>query len=98
MIDFDETGLEATVARHEIAAEHALLDTLRDSGRPGLLLFSSGSTGKPKAILHDFERVADKFRKQRAATVAIPFLMIERVGWQQSGSRRDRPRIYPGSS
>ena len=79
-ITFDEAGLEATVTRHEVAAESALLDALRDSGRPGLLLFSSGSTGTPKAILHDFARVADKFRKQRTASIAIPFLMIDHFG------------------
>ena len=50
----------------------------RDS--PGLILFSSGSTGKPKAILHDFARVADKFRVARTPTVAIPFLMIDHFG------------------
>lgn len=80
LIEFDEAGLDATVMRHGVAAENALLDTLRDSGRPGLLLFSSGSTGKPKAILHDFERVTDKFFKQRAAVIAIPFLMIDHFG------------------
>ncbi|MBC9030945.1 AMP-binding protein [Sphingomonas sp. JC676] len=80
LIEFDEAGLDASVERHAIVAENALLDGLRESGRPGLLLFSSGSTGKPKAILHDFERVADKFCKQRIAVIAIPFLMIDHFG------------------
>lgn len=68
------------VVRHPIAAENALLDGLRAQGRPGIVLFSSGSTGKPKAILHDFERVVEKFRKPRAPVVAIPFLMIDHFG------------------
>ncbi|MEP7028973.1 MAG: AMP-binding protein, partial [Candidatus Eisenbacteria bacterium] len=33
-------------------AEHPLYDTLRASGRPGLLLFTSGSSGEPRAALH----------------------------------------------
>lgn len=80
LIEFDETGISASVARHEIAAESPLLATLRAGGQPGLLLFSSGSTGKPKAILHDFDRVAEKFSKRRGAVIAIPFLMIDHFG------------------
>lgn len=79
-VEFDAEGREATFSRREIAAEHALISDLVAAGRPGLLLFSSGSSGTPKAILHDFERIADKFRKQRAATRAIPFLMIDHFG------------------
>jgi acyl-CoA synthetase (AMP-forming)/AMP-acid ligase II len=45
-----------------------------------LVLFSSGSTGKPKGMLHDFERVAEKFRAARGAVVAIPFLMLDHFG------------------
>lgn len=77
---FDDEGRVPMLERHQIAAEHGLLNQLRAGGRAGLILFSSGSTGKPKAILHDFERVADKFRKQRAAVTAIPFLMIDHFG------------------
>jgi acyl-coenzyme A synthetase/AMP-(fatty) acid ligase len=79
-VEFDPEGREATFSRRPIAAEHALVSALAAAGRPGLILFSSGSSGAPKAILHDFERIADKFRKQRAATRAIPFLMIDHFG------------------
>ncbi|HEX2800440.1 MAG TPA: long-chain fatty acid--CoA ligase, partial [Phenylobacterium sp.] len=79
-VEFDAEGREATFSRREIAAEHALITDLVAARRPGLLLFSSGSSGAPKAILHDFERIADKFRQQRAATRAIPFLMIDHFG------------------
>jgi acyl-CoA synthetase (AMP-forming)/AMP-acid ligase II len=44
------------------------------------VLFSSGSTGKPKGMLHDFERVMDKFRIARTPVVAIPFLMLDHFG------------------
>jgi acyl-CoA synthetase (AMP-forming)/AMP-acid ligase II len=50
------------------------------TGAPGLVLFSSGSTGKPKGILHDFNRVAEKFIKQRKPITAIPFLMLDHFG------------------
>ncbi len=79
-VEFDPEGREASFARRPIVAEHALVSDLVAAGRPGLILFSSGSSGTPKAILHDFERIADKFKKQRAATRAIPFLMIDHFG------------------
>jgi acyl-CoA synthetase (AMP-forming)/AMP-acid ligase II len=80
MAEFDEEGISADFSRHFVPAENALLASFLEQDRPGLILFSSGSTGKPKAILHDFDRVADKFRKPRTAVVAIPFLMIDHFG------------------
>jgi acyl-CoA synthetase (AMP-forming)/AMP-acid ligase II len=80
VVEFDESGQVPSFSRHPVEVTSALLATLEEQDRPGLILFSSGSTGKPKAILHDFEKVADKFRKQRFAVVAIPFLMIDHFG------------------
>jgi acyl-CoA synthetase (AMP-forming)/AMP-acid ligase II len=80
LAEFDAEGMEAALAPHVVPTDNAMLAEFVATGRPGLILFSSGSTGKPKAILHDFERVADKFRKQRTAVVAIPFLMIDHFG------------------
>lgn len=79
-VEFDLDGREAGFSRRRIAAEHALVSELVAAGRSGLILFSSGSSGAPKAILHDFDRIAEKFRKPRAATRAIPFLMIDHFG------------------
>ncbi len=79
-IEFAANGIDATIERREIATDNALLNEFRTRHRPGLVLFSSGSTGKPKGILHDFNQVAEKFRKQRQAVVAIPFLMIDHFG------------------
>jgi acyl-CoA synthetase (AMP-forming)/AMP-acid ligase II len=79
-ITFEVSGRGAVFARRPVPAEHALVAGLVAAGRAGLILFSSGSSGTPKAILHDFDRIADKFRVQRAATRAIPFLMIDHFG------------------
>jgi acyl-CoA synthetase (AMP-forming)/AMP-acid ligase II len=80
MAVFEEDGIEVRFSRRDVPSDNALLADFLTQDRPGLILFSSGSTGKPKAILHDFDRVADKFRKPRAAVVAIPFLMIDHFG------------------
>lgn len=79
-VEFDADGKDATFTKRVIETNNALLTRFRATGAPGLVLFSSGSTGKPKGILHDFNLVVEKFRKQRQAVVAIPFLMIDHFG------------------
>ena len=78
--EFDAVGKDATFTHRGMKSENALLNEFRLRGTPGMVLFSSGSTGKPKGILHDFNQVAEKFRKQRTPVVAIPFLMIDHFG------------------
>lgn len=77
---FDAENRRSDLRPHPVAADHPLLDELKSQGRPGLILFSSGSSGRPKAILHDLERVAEKFRRQGRPSVAIAFLMIDHFG------------------
>lgn len=79
-VEFDETGRDATIIHRGLKSNNRLLNEFRQRGNPGMVLFSSGSTGKPKGILHDFNKVAEKFRKQRVPVVAIPFLMIDHFG------------------
>jgi len=79
-VTFGSVDQEVQFERRYTVADNPLLSALVEAGRPGLILFSSGTSGSPKAMLHDFERVADKFRKPRAATRAIPFLMIDHFG------------------
>ena len=80
IVTFDEQGSAFDIAPKTIAVDNALLETFIVKGHAGLILFSSGSTGAPKAILHDFDRVAEKFRKQRRPLITIPFLMIDHFG------------------
>jgi acyl-CoA synthetase (AMP-forming)/AMP-acid ligase II len=79
-VEFDASGCDATIMHRGLKVDNELLNEFRQRGTPGIVLFSSGSTGKPKGILHDFNQVAEKFRKQRAPVVAIPFLMIDHFG------------------
>lgn len=79
-VEFTADGVNATITPRAIRSDNALLASFRERGSPGLVLFSSGSTGKPKGILHDFNLVVEKFRKQRQKVVAIPFLMIDHFG------------------
>lgn len=79
-VEFDLAGRDCQISHRGLASDNALLASFRQRGVAGLVLFSSGSTGKPKGILHDFVQVCEKFRKQRAPVVAIPFLMIDHFG------------------
>ena len=79
-LEFNADGKEVAFTKRVIQTDNGLLTSFRATGAPGLVLFSSGSTGKPKGILHDFNLVIEKFRKQRQAVVAIPFLMIDHFG------------------
>lgn len=64
----------------EQLADHPLVLRLRESGNPGLVVFTSGSSGKPKAILHDVERVAAKFMTPRQGWRMVMFLLIDHFG------------------
>jgi len=79
-IKFNHTGTNFEISWRGIASDNKILKAFRQTGAPGLVLFSSGSTGTPKGILHDFNKVIEKFRKQRKSVVAIPFLMIDHFG------------------
>ena len=78
--EFSLDGVEVIITPRAIPSGSVLLTKFRECKAPGLVLFSSGSTGKPKGILHNFNVVVEKFRKQRQSVIAIPFLMIDHFG------------------
>lgn len=79
-IKFTTDGDKFEIVRRDFNTNNKLLKDYIQECSAGLVLFSSGSTGKPKAILHDFERISQKFQKQRPPVVAIPFLLIDHFG------------------
>ena len=71
---------EARLTRFERPPAHEILQRLRESGHPGLILFSSGSTGESKAAVHDIVGMLGKFKVRRHARRAITFLLYDHIG------------------
>lgn len=62
-------------------AAHGLYAELRNTGHPGLVLFSSGSTGRSKGAVHDFSRMLERFHEPpRHRFRAIAFLLFDHIG------------------
>jgi long-chain acyl-CoA synthetase len=79
LLDLDGEEL-AKVELFAPPTEHGLLERLRASEAPGLILFSSGTTGKSKASLIDFEKMLNKFKKPRAGMRTLTFLLLDHIG------------------
>lgn len=71
---------ETSFTRRESVADHEYYQTLRERGRPGLVLFSSGSTGKSKAAVHDLIDILAKFKAPRRCMRSITFLLYDHIG------------------
>jgi acyl-CoA synthetase (AMP-forming)/AMP-acid ligase II len=80
VIDVDERDAFSIVELEQPSEPNAIVEKLSARGRPGLIVFTSGSTGKPKGILHDCERVMQKFATERPGWRTVLFLMMDHFG------------------
>jgi len=76
---FDEND-EWAVEHFDESRQNDLVESFREKDMPGLIVFTSGSTGKPKGILHNCERVMQKFVKERPGWRTVLFLMMDHFG------------------
>ncbi len=74
-------GSEASsIVRRDAGPRQALIEGLAAEGRPGLVLFSSGSTGRAKAMLHDFDRLLERYEAPRTCYRTLSFLLLDHIG------------------
>lgn len=76
----DTRGADVTVEHRQRTPPNDLYRILIERRTCGLVLFTSGSTGRPKAVVHDFSRLIEKFRKTRPAMVMVNFLLFDHWG------------------
>jgi long-chain acyl-CoA synthetase len=62
------------------ATNHNLLEKIKLSKDPGIVLFSSGTTGKPKAMVYDFNIILNKYKSSKSSYISIPFLLFDHFG------------------
>ncbi|MDD3534874.1 MAG: fatty acid--CoA ligase family protein [Candidatus Cloacimonetes bacterium] len=79
-IDLAENTPKILKAKYFDETKHNLLSKIKDTGNPGLILFSSGSTGKSKAALHDLVPMLEKYKLQRDSLRTISFLLFDHIG------------------
>ncbi|MCC2957055.1 fatty acid--CoA ligase family protein [Massilia sp. IC2-477] len=71
---------DGRVVRRPHDGSHPLIDSLRERGHAGLVLFSTGTTGRPKAILHDLTLFLQRFDTPRPTLRTINFLLFDHIG------------------
>lgn len=71
---------EVSVTELNYKPSNILYQKIRESGNPGLVLFSSGSTGQSKASLHDITGILEKFKVSRHRLRSITFLLYDHIG------------------
>jgi long-chain acyl-CoA synthetase len=76
----DQRGEVETVERRPAGPPNDLYRVLAERDSCGLVLFTSGSSGRPKAVVHDFERLLEKFKTPRPGMVTLNFLMFDHWG------------------
>lgn len=73
-------GGDIQFERFDHPVEHPMLMELLASKQAGLILFTSGSTGMPKAIVHDLDKMLERYRTRRDTLRTISFLLFDHIG------------------
>lgn len=76
----DMSASDAVIESLGAVPQNALVERFGATGHPGLIVFTSGSTGGPKGILHDCEKVLEKFATPRPGWRTILFLAMDHFG------------------
>ncbi len=78
MVDTSDGKL--TLRRINVRRNNQLLAELRALDHPGLVIFTSGSTGESKAVLHDFTKVIERYRRAQHPWRVLTLLVFDHAG------------------
>jgi len=74
-------GDNCVISKRTQDHSHKLIETLRNSGTSGLVLFTSGTTSEPKAIIHNLDSLIDQYRRDYTKDLnIIPLLGFDHIG------------------
>jgi acyl-coenzyme A synthetase/AMP-(fatty) acid ligase len=76
----DDEGSTLALRRLSAPRDNALLAQLRALDHPGLVIFTSGSTGESKAVLHDFLRLIERYRRPQRPFRILTLLVFDHAG------------------
>jgi acyl-CoA synthetase (AMP-forming)/AMP-acid ligase II len=79
VITVDERGIRDCTHTGR-ATGHELYNELRETGRPGLVLFSSGTSGRSKASVMDFGKLLAKYGEPKRPQRILSFLNLDHIG------------------
>ena len=68
------------ITRTQVSAKHAYYLHLRELEAPGIVLFSSGTTGVSKGVVHNADKLLQKFHYRRKDFCTLAFLLFDHIG------------------
>jgi len=72
-------ALSASITPMAYDGNHPLYEQLRETGEPGIVLFSSGSTGQSKGTVHSGAKLLEKFRTPGKNLCTLAFLLFDHI-------------------
>ena len=71
---------KVTISKLKCNSKNEVYQKLKETGHPGLVLFSSGSSGKSKASVHDITPFLEKYKVRKQTLRTITFLLYDHIG------------------
>jgi len=74
-------GDKCVISKRDSNQKNKLIQSLKQSGDSGLVLFTSGTTGEPKAILHNLDALVSQYKREYIKDLnIIPLLGFDHIG------------------
>jgi len=77
--DYIINAITNSIQKIKAEQKKSIVQKLNDENKAGLIFLSSGTTGKPKAILHNFERLIQKYQYSKRKYRTLAFLLFDHI-------------------
>ena len=79
-ITFDNNEINIFEDFKKVVKEHELIEQLKRSHAPGLVIYTSGTTSEPKAVLHDVTKFSRRYAQRNRRFVTLLTMDFDRIG------------------